>query len=160
MIFNYNLPCLKGGRLSLSSRWELIINYPAWGGGSSFTYQWYWIIIHPAQCKTVNLVNTLGWSRGMLSVNRRSHVMRHVLILRIFGAPRKLRFWRNREEVFNRLNSTNWVELHEGHARGHGVRSRAGVTGWGHVQGPRAGVTCRRHVSCPEWSAFYEWMEL
>ena len=87
-------------------------------------------------CKMVNLiVNTLGWSRGMLSVNGKSHVIRHVLTLQIFGAPKKLRFWQNREEMFNRHNSTNWVELHKGYmqgsrdevtCRGHGVRSRAG----------------------------------
>ena len=88
-------------------------------------------------CKTVNLItNILGWSRRMLSVNRRSHVIRHVLILRIFGAPKKLCLWQNREEVFNRLNSTNWIELHKGHVqmsrgeiiyRDYGVKSRAGV---------------------------------
>ena len=66
----------------------------------------------------------------MLSANGRSHVIRHVLTLRIFGAPKKLRFRRNREEVFNRFNSTNWVELHKGHVQESRaeVRSRAGVT--------------------------------
>ena len=60
------------------------------------------------QCKMVNLVtNTLDWLRGMLSVNGRNHVIRHVLILWIFGALKKLCFWQNREEVFNQLNSTN-----------------------------------------------------
>ena len=80
-------------------------------------------------CKTVNLVtNTLGWLRGMLSVNGKSHVIRHVLTLRIFGAPKKLCFRQNREEVFNQLNSTNWVELHKGY-----------------VQESRGEVTCRGH---------------
>ena len=65
--------------------------------------------------KTVNLVNKLGWSRGMLSVNRRSHVIRYVLTLRIFAAPKKLRFWQNCEKVFNQLNFMNWVELYKGH---------------------------------------------
>ena len=89
-------------------------------------------------CKMVNLVNTLSWLRGMLSVNGRSHVIRHVLTLRIFGASKKLRFWQNREEVFNRLNSTNWIELHKGNVQG----PRGEVT-------CRGKVTCRGHASCP-----------
>ena len=89
-------------------------------------------------CKTVNLVtNTLGWSEGILSVNWRSHMICHVMTLWIFGASKKLCFWQKREEVFNWLNSMKWVELHKGH-----------------VQGSRGEVTCRWHVSCPEWSAF------
>ena len=55
-------------------------------------------------CKTVNLVvkqELLDDGKGMLSVNGRSHVIRHVLILRIFDAPKNLRFRQNREEVFN-----------------------------------------------------------
>ena len=88
-------------------------------------------------CKTVNLVYTLGWSRGVLSVNGRSHVIRHVLTLRMFGAPKKLRFWRNCKEMFNGLNSTNWVELHKGQVQG--VTGWVHVQGWDHVQGSRAG---------------------
>ena len=83
----------------------------------------------------VNLVNTPGWLREMFIVNRKSHVMRHILTLRIFGTLKKLCFWQNREKVFNQLNSTNWVELHKSHVQGsrsqvtwrdHRVRSRAG----------------------------------
>ena len=82
----------------------------------------------------------------MISVNERSHVIRHVLILQIFGALKKLCFWQNREEVFNRLNSTNWVELHQGHVQG----SRGEITYRGHVQGvcKLPGVIC-----------IYEWAE-
>ena len=65
----------------------------------------------------------------MLSLIGRSHVIRHVLTLRIFGTLKKLRFWQNCEEVLNWLNSASWDELHKGY-----------------VQGPRDGVTCRDHV--------------
>ena len=71
----------------------------------------------------------------MLSVNGRSHVIRHVLTLQIFGALKKLCFWRNRKEVFNRLNSVSELSCTRAMCRGHGVRSRIGVTGRGHVQG-------------------------
>ena len=95
--------------------------------------------------KTVNLVtNILGWSRAMLSVNGRSHVIRHILTIRIFRAPKKLCFWQNREEVFNWLNSASWA------APG----PRAGVMGWGHVQGSHVEVTCKGHASCLRWFAF------
>ena len=44
--------------------------------------------------KTVNLVtNTLGWLEEMFSVNGRRYVIRHVLILQIFGTSKKLCFW-------------------------------------------------------------------
>ena len=62
----------------------------------------------------------------MLSVNGRSHVIRHVLTLQIFDVPKKLCFRRNREEVFNWLNSTDWVDYTKATCRDHGVRSRAG----------------------------------
>ena len=95
----------------------------------------------------INLVNILDWSKRMLNVNGKSHVICHVLTLRIFGASKKLRFQQNREKVFNRLNFTNWVELHKGHIQG----SRDEVTCIGKV-------TCKRHASCSEWSAFiYGW---
>ena len=97
-------------------------------------------------CKTVNLVNTLDSLREILSVNGRSHVICHVLTLQIFGAPKKLRFWQDCEEMFNWLNSTNWVELIKTTCSCQRVRSRAGVTCRGHVQGSRAGVTCRGHI--------------
>ena len=87
--------------------------------------------------KTVNLVNTLGWLRGMLSVNGKNHVIRHVLTLRIFGAVKKLRFQQNCEKVLNWLNSTNWAKLHKSH-----------------VQGSQDKITCKGHASCPRWSAF------
>ena len=83
----------------------------------------------------VNLVNTPNWSREMLSVNRKRHMIRHMLTTRIFSAPKKLYLRRNCKEVFNQLNSTNWVKLHKGHVQGsrdevtcrsHGVRSHAG----------------------------------
>ena len=93
----------------------------------------------------------------MLSVNGRSHVIRHVLTLWIFGAPKKLYFWRNREEVFNRLNSRNWVELHKGHVQG----SSGEVTCRGHELRSRAGATCRGHMqgACelPGVICIYEW---
>ena len=54
----------------------------------------------------------------MLSVNGRSHVICHVLTLRVFGAPKKLRFWQDREKVLNQLNSLSWDELHKGHVQG------------------------------------------
>ena len=65
----------------------------------------------------------------MFSVNKRSHVIRHVLTLRIFGTSKKLRFRRNREEVLNWLNSVGWGELHKGY-----------------VQEPQGEITCRGHV--------------
>ena len=71
----------------------------------------------------------------MLSVNGRSHMICHVLTLRIFGVSKKLRFWQNRENVFNQLNSTNWVKLHKGHVQG----SWGEVTCKGHVQRLSAG---------------------
>ena len=87
------------------------------------------------KCKTVNLVtNTLGWSRGMLSVNERSYVIRHVLTLRIFGTSKKLCFRRNRERVFNRLNSTNWVKLHKSHVQGSRVGGMRVAQGDLHLQ--------------------------
>ena len=101
------------------------------------------IILYPIpqitrfKCKTVNLVNTLVWSKGMLSVNGRSHVIRYVLTLRIFSAAKKLRFWQNPKKVLNQLNSANWAELHKSHVQRSRVRSRARVTGWAHVQGSR-----------------------
>ena len=82
----------------------------------------------------------------MLSVNGKSHVIRHVLILQIFGAPKKLRFRQNPEKVLNWLNSANWAELHKRHVQG----SRGKVTCRGHVDG----VACRGHASCSGWSAF------
>ena len=45
-----------------------------------------------------------------------------MLTLRIFGAPKKLRFWQNCEKALNQLNSANWAELYKGHVQG----SRAG----------------------------------
>ena len=46
------------------------------------------------QYKTVNLVLTtlLNLLGGMLSVNGRSHMMRHVIILRLFGTPKSYIF--------------------------------------------------------------------
>ena len=79
-------------------------------------------------CKTVNLVvrqDLLDSRRGMLSMNGRSHVILHVLTLRIFGTLKKLRFRQNCREVLNWLNSANWSELHKATYRGHRVRSRA-----------------------------------
>ena len=95
----------------------------------------------------VNLVtNTLSWSRGIISVNGRSHVIRHILILQIFSTLKKLCFWQNREKVFNRLNSRNWVELHKGHVQ----ESKGEVMCKSHAQGAckLTGVIC-----------IYEWAE-
>ena len=75
----------------------------------------------------------------MLSVNGKSHMIRHVLVLRIFGALNKLRFWQNHEEVLNWLNSASELSYTKATCRGHKVRSRAGVTGWGHMQGLHTG---------------------
>ena len=52
----------------------------------------------------------------------------HVLILQIFGAPKKLCFQQNGEEVFNQLNSASELSCTKAMCRGHGVKSRAGVT--------------------------------
>ena len=93
----------------------------------------YWFYLY--HCKTVNLVNILDWSRGILSVNRKIHVMCHVPTLRIFSTLKKLRFWQNCEDVFNQLNYTNWVELHKGHVQ----ESKGEVMCKGHVEGSRAG---------------------
>ena len=103
---------------------------------------------HP-RCKTVNLVNTLGWSRGMFSVNGRSHVIRHVLILRIFGASKNLRFRQNPEEMLNRLNSVNWAELHKGHMQ----ESWGEVTCRGHVERSCAQEACK----LPKVICIYKW---
>ena len=66
----------------------------------------------------------------MLSINGRSHVIRHVLTLRIFDGLKKLYFWRNCEEVLNQLNSASGAELHKGHIQ----ESRGKVTYKGHVE--------------------------
>ena len=68
-------------------------------------------------------------------MNGRSHVIRHVLTLRIFDAPKKLCFWRVREEVFNQLNSASELSCTRAMCRNHGMRSFARVTQRGHVQG-------------------------
>ena len=72
-------------------------------------------------------------------MNKRSYVIRHVLILRIFGAPKKLHFWQNRKEVLNRLNFASKLSCTSTTCRGHGVMSRAGVMYRGHVEGSRTG---------------------
>ena len=81
----------------------------------------------------------------MLDVNKKSHVIRYVLILLIFSTLKKLRFWQNCEEVLNWLNSESWAELHKGHILGSQVRSR---------DMSRGEVACRGHASCPKWFAF------
>ena len=99
--------------------------------------------------KTVNLVNTLGWSREMLSVNRRSHVIRHVLILRKLRRSKDValsaKSWRSAQSTQLR----EWAELHQGHVQG----SRSEVTCRGEVK-CRGEVMCRGHASCQEWYAF------
>ena len=102
--------------------------------------------------KTVNLVTkTLGWLKRMLSVNEKSHMIYYVLTLRIFGAPKKLCFWQNREEMFNRLNSARELSCTRATCRGHGLKLRASVIWRGHVQGvcKLPGVIC-----------IYKWVEL
>ena len=92
-------------------------------------------------CKTFNLIiNTLGWSKRMLIVNRKSHVIRHMLILQNFSALKKLRFWQNHEEVLNWLNSTSWAKLYKGHIQ----KSRREVMCKGYMQRSRGlpGVIC------------------
>ena len=64
----------------------------------------------------------------MLSINGKSYVIRHMLIVKIFGAPKELCFWQKREEVFNQLNSVSELSCTKATCRGHGVRSRARVT--------------------------------
>ena len=57
--------------------------------------------------KTVNLVvrqKLLNDQREMLSVIGKSYIIYHILTLRIFGAPKKLHFWQNCEQVLNQLN--------------------------------------------------------
>ena len=107
---------------------------------------------HGITYKTVNLVNKLGWLKGMLSVNGRSYMIHHVLTVQIFDALKKLHFWQNCKEVLNQLSSANWAELHKSHVQ----RSRGEVTckdhvqGWGHVQ-----RTCKLlGVIC-----IYKWVE-
>ena len=106
-------------------------------------------------CKMVNLVNTLGWSGGMLSMNGRSHVIRHVLTLRIFGVPKKMCFRQNREEVLNWLNSASELSCTWATCRGQR---------WGYMQESRVRATWRGHVqgACelPKVICIYEWMEL
>ena len=72
--------------------------------------------------------------KEMLSVNKRSYMICHMLTLQIFSAPKRLRFWQNREEMLNWLNSGSWVDLYEGHMQG----LRGEVTYKGHVQGSHA----------------------
>ena len=50
------------------------------------------------------------------------------------GALKKLCFWQNCEEMFNRLNSANELRCTRATCRGHRVKSRAGVTWRGHMQ--------------------------
>ena len=62
------------------------------------------------KCKRVNLVvrqELQNNQRKMLSVNKRSHVIRYMPILQIFGTSKKLRFLQKRKEVLNQLNSAN-----------------------------------------------------
>ena len=95
-------------------------------------------------CKTVNLVNTLGLSREMLNMNKKSHVICYVLTLKIFDNPKKLRFWQNSEEVLNWLNFASWFKLHRGH-----------------MQESRGKVMCRSQVqdACklPGMITIYKW---
>ena len=79
----------------------------------------------------------------MLSVNRKSHVICHMLTLRIFGGLKKLHFWQNCEKVLNWLNFTNWADPLKKHVQG----------SHGEVM-CKSEVICRRHASCPEWFAF------
>ena len=51
----------------------------------------------------------------MLIMNGKNHVIFHMLLLRIFGTPKKLRFLQNCEEMPNQLNSANWAKLHKSH---------------------------------------------
>ena len=87
----------------------------------------------------------------MLSVNGRNHVIRHVLTPRIFGTPKKLCFWQNHKEMFNQLNSTNWVELHKGHVQELRGEACTTVTGWGHMQ-----EACKlsRMICIYKWAKF------
>ena len=67
---------------------------------------------HPRQlayCKMVTLVNILSCSKEIPSVNGRCHVIHHGLILRIFGAPKKLRFWQNHEVKSTKLRKLGWL---------------------------------------------------
>ena len=78
----------------------------------------------------------------MLSVNGKSHVIRHVLTIQIFGALKKLRFGQNQNRYS--INSTPQASQ----------RPNARVTEWGHMQGWRGEVTCKGYTSCSGWTAF------
>ena len=87
------------------------------------------------------VINTLSWSRGMLSMNNKSHMIRHVLKLQIFSTTKKLHFWQNHEEVLNQLNSMGWVGCLK-------------IAGSGPMQTSYIKVTCRGHMNYLEQSAF------
>ena len=67
----------------------------------------------------------------MFNVNKKSHVIRYVLILRIFSASKKLRFWQNHKKVLNQLNFASNAKLHKDYVQG----SRIEVMCGSHVEG-------------------------
>ena len=122
------------------SRWVFLEDGYSWEMSNSG--KWVILIWKMGTCKTVNLVNTLGWSRDAQRERKK---------LRDTSCADTTDFWgseevalrQNCEEVFNQLNSTNWVKLHKGHVQG----------SWGEVT-CRGEFTWRRHASCPGWYAF------
>ena len=82
----------------------------------------------------VNLVTNTKLIEGMLSVNGKSHVICHVLILQMFGALKKLCFWQNQKNCS--IDSTPRIELSciKAMCRGHRMRSCVGITWRGRVQ--------------------------
>ena len=97
-------------------------------------------------CKTINLVNTLGWLKEIFSVNKKSHMIHQILILQIFGAPKKLHFWLNHNKMLNWLNSANGAEIHKGHIKG--LQREATCRGW------VKSFARRGNASWPGWFAF------
>ena len=112
------------------------------------------LVLSSIICKTVNLVNILGWLRGCWTWTEK---LTWYVTCWHYGS---LALWRSCAfgETVKRcsINSTPRIEFSCTKAtyRSHGVRSRARVTEWGHVQGLCTKVMCREYASCSEWSAF------
>ena len=135
-----------------------------WKDSIQVIHFYFYLIMQLQNGQPSSKTRTTRWLKGMLSVNKKSHVIRHVLTLRILNAPKKLCFWQNCEEVFNWLNSVSELSCTKATCRDHGVKSRAEITCRDHVQGSRAGVTCRGHMQrvckLPGVICIYKWVEL
>ena len=49
----------------------------------------------------------------MLSINKKTHIIRYVLILQFFNILKKFCFQQNCKKMFSQLNSASWVKLNK-----------------------------------------------